>query len=111
MATPVVAAAAESLDTELIEILGGAAAALAALGMLLLLPIFLNHRREIERLLEWKERDPEAGTTEFRAVPGPVRTGGNEALPTLNSLAGSVPGPPGRYCEPTMAWKLRPSPR
>ena len=76
MATPVVAAAAESLDTELIEILGGAAAALAALGMLLLLPIFLNHRREIERLLEWKERDPEAGTTEFRAVPGPVRTRG-----------------------------------
>jgi hypothetical protein len=62
---------AESLDTELVELLGGASAVLATLGMLLLLPIYLGHRREVERLLEWKNREPEAGTTEFRAVPGP----------------------------------------
>lgn len=67
-----IAAAATSLDTELIEVLGAGAAALATLGLLLILPIFLTHRREVQRLLEWKERDPEAGTTEFRAVAGPV---------------------------------------
>lgn len=79
-ALPILLGAPESLDTELIEVLGGLAAAMASIGLLLLLPIYLTHRREVERLLEWKEREPEAGTTEFRAVPGPgmapPRTGG-----------------------------------
>lgn len=65
-------AAAESIDTELIEVLGAGAAVLATIGLLLVLPIFLNHRREIGRLLEWKERDPDAGTTEFRAIAPPL---------------------------------------
>ena len=71
--------AAESLDTSLIELLGAASAALATIGLLLLLPIYITHRREVQRLLEWQDRDPEAGTTEFRAVPGPgvaTRSGG-----------------------------------
>ncbi len=79
-ALPILLGAPESLDTELIEVLGALAAAMATVGLLLLLPIYLTHRREVERLLEWKEREPEAGTTEFRAVPGPgmtqPRTGG-----------------------------------
>lgn len=69
-------AAAQSLDTELIEVLGGVAAFLALIGLLLVLPIFLSHRREIERLVEWKERDPDAGTTEFRAIPEPSTSPG-----------------------------------
>ncbi len=73
MAPPaIVPAAAQSINTELIELLGAAAAVLATIGLLLVLPIFLNHRRDIERLLEWKQRDPDAGTTEFRAIPAPA---------------------------------------
>jgi hypothetical protein len=53
--------------------LGGAAALLALLGMALLVPIFLNQRREIARLTEWMNREPDAGTTEFRAIPPPGR--------------------------------------
>lgn len=69
--------ATQSLDTELIEILGAAAAVLATIGLLLLLPIYLTHRREVTRLLEWMEHEPEAGTTEFRAItPPPVRPDG-----------------------------------
>lgn len=73
MAVPAIPlAASESINTELIEILGAGAAVLATIGLLLVLPIFLDHRREIGRLLEWKERDPDAGTTEFRAIAPPA---------------------------------------
>ena len=67
----VVVAAGESLNLELLRLLGGGAAAFSVLGLLLLLPIYLTHRREVQRLLEWKDRNPDAGTTEFRAVPSP----------------------------------------
>jgi hypothetical protein len=52
-------------------ILGGAAGLLAILGLLLLLPLYLTQRAEVERLLHWMDREPEAGTTEFRAVTPP----------------------------------------
>jgi len=65
-----VTAAAESLlGKGLLVPLGGIAALLAMLGMLLLLPIFVNQRREIARLTGWMNREPDAGTTEFRAIP------------------------------------------
>ena len=55
-------AAPESLlDEELIVPLGGGAAILALFGMLVLLPIFISQRREIGRLIDWYEREPEAG--------------------------------------------------
>jgi hypothetical protein len=60
-------------------ILGGGAGILAMIGLLLLLPLYLTQRGEVERLLDWMDREPEAGTTEFRAVqPGDVasRAGG-----------------------------------
>lgn len=67
-----VTAATESLlGRGLLIPLGGVAALLAMLGMLLLLPIFLNQRREIARLTDWMNREPDAGTTEFRAIPVP----------------------------------------
>jgi hypothetical protein len=69
-----VTAATESLlGKGLLVPLGGAAALLAMIGMTLLVPIFLNQRREITRLTEWMDREPDAGTTEFRAIPPPGR--------------------------------------
>jgi len=69
-------AAKDSLlsDSGLFPLLGGAAAALALLGLLLLLPLYISHRREVVRLRAWMDHEPEAGTTEFRAVPAPGAT-------------------------------------
>ena len=54
--------AAESvIETNLLVPLGGLAALLAMLGMALVLPLYLTQRREITRLLEWQEREPDAG--------------------------------------------------
>jgi hypothetical protein len=69
-----VTAATESLlGKGLLVPLGGIAALLAMLGMALLVPIFLDQRREIGRLTEWMNREPDAGTTEFRAIPPAAR--------------------------------------
>ena len=77
----VLTAASDSLFSRegLLVILGGGAAIMAGLGLLLLLPLYLTQRREVERLVDWMDREPDAGTTEFRAVPGPeaaARSGG-----------------------------------
>lgn len=62
--------------------LGGIAALFAMLGMLLVLPIAISQRREIGRLVDWMDREPDAGTREFRAISaaaatsGPTFTGG-----------------------------------
>lgn len=69
-----VTAATESLlGRGLLLPLGGVAALLALLGLALLVPLFLDQRREIGRLTEWMNREPDAGTTEFRAIPQPTR--------------------------------------
>lgn len=69
-------AAAESLlGRGLLVPLGGVAALLSMLGMLLLLPVLVGQRREIARLLAWMNRDPEAGTREFRTIAA-AATGG-----------------------------------
>ncbi len=75
MSAPLTVLGATSINTELIEVLGSISAIFAMVGFLLLLPIYISHRREVERLLEWKERNPDAGTTEFRAIPGPSGPG------------------------------------
>ena len=54
--------------------LGGIAAIFAMLGMLLLVPIFVSQRREISRLVDWMDREPDAGTTSFQAIPPPGAT-------------------------------------
>jgi hypothetical protein len=82
VATVLITAATDSLFSRdgLLVLLGGAAGALAILGLLLLLPLYLTQRHEVERLLGWMDREPEAGTTEFRAIqpgaPSPPRAGG-----------------------------------
>lgn len=61
--------AAESLlGRDLLVPLGGVAAVLSILGLLLLLPIYLTHRRTVKRLTAWMEVEPAAGTTEFAAI-------------------------------------------
>jgi hypothetical protein len=54
-------AAETGIGSDLVEPLGGAAAILALLGFALILPLFITHRREINRLLAWQEREPDAG--------------------------------------------------
>ncbi len=83
---------ATSINTELIEVLGSISAIFAMLGFLLLLPIYISHRREVERLLAWKERNPDAGTTEFRAIPGPSGVSGG--------TGGAAPSRPGGKMTP-----------
>lgn len=81
-----VTAATESLlGKGLLVPLGGIAALLAMAGMLLLLPIFLNQRREIARLTGWMNREPDAGTREFRAVAPPVTWTGSAAADRVTS--------------------------
>ena len=59
---------------------GFAAGAVALFGMLLLLPLFIVHRREVRRLLDWQEREPDRGD------PGPAPGG---------PITGSYPIPSG----------------
>ena len=61
--------AAAIIGDDLLVPLGGVAAILALLGMFLLVPIFVTQRREIARLTDWMDREPDAGTTEFQAIP------------------------------------------
>jgi hypothetical protein len=62
-------AAPESLiGDKLVVPLGGIAAILAMLGMLMLLPLFVTQRREIARLRDWHDREPEAGDQGPRPV-------------------------------------------
>ena len=65
-------AAETGIGSDLVEPLGGAAAILALLGFALILPLFVSHRREIHRLLEWQEREPDAGD---RGEPEPGTAG------------------------------------
>lgn len=57
------------LGPDLIEPLGGAAALLTLLGLLLLLPLFVTQRREIGRLRAWQEHEPQAGDPGDAAAP------------------------------------------
>jgi len=49
------------LRPDLVVPLAGAAALLALVGLLLLLPLYIAQRREVQRLLEWQELRPQAG--------------------------------------------------
>lgn len=51
----------DGIGADLLVPLGAVAAILTLVGMLLLLPLFVAQRREIDRLLGWREREPGAG--------------------------------------------------
>ena len=79
-------AATESLlGRGLLVPLGGLAALFAMLGMALLLPIFLEQRREIARLTDWMNHEPDAGTREFRAIAPPAVGAGSAAADRVTS--------------------------
>ena len=48
-------AESNGIGTDILIKVGGSAGALAAIGLLLVLPLYLAHRREIQRLLRWRE--------------------------------------------------------
>jgi hypothetical protein len=75
MITPL-PAVLDSVPDELLLRGGGTAALAAIVGLLLVIPLFLGHRREIKRLLEWREREPDRGTTEFSALETTAPTAG-----------------------------------
>jgi hypothetical protein len=66
-------AAGGGIARELINTAGAVAAAIALLGLIAVLPLYLAQRREVRRLLDWQEREPEAGEagqlTAYRAAP------------------------------------------
>jgi hypothetical protein len=68
--------AIQGVGTDVLGPAGAAAAILATIGLLLVLPLYLTQRREIIRLLQWQEREPERGDT--GAPHGPA-TGTGEA--------------------------------
>lgn len=65
------------LGSDLLAPLGGIAALAAMLGMLLILPLYITQRREVNRLLDWQERHPEDGDD---GTPDPV-SGAGYAVP------------------------------
>lgn len=71
MAALPLAATESLLGQDLLVPLGGGAALLAMLGMLVLLPLVISQRREIGRLNDWYEREPAAGDT-GSPVPPPL---------------------------------------
>jgi hypothetical protein len=81
------AAVQSLLDQGLLVPIGGGAAILAMIGMVMLLPLFIAQRREIGRLIDWYEREPDAGDTGPPAAPAPtlVRSGPMTAAERVTS--------------------------
>ncbi len=60
-ASTILLGATKGIGTEILIKAGGAAGVIAIAGLLLALPLFLGHRREIKRLLQWQELEPDRG--------------------------------------------------
>jgi hypothetical protein len=60
-AVSVLSALADGLVMDVFVKAGAVAALVALIGLALVLPLYLTHRREVQRLLEWHEREPERG--------------------------------------------------
>lgn len=54
-------AASGGIAQDLINKAGAVAAAVALLGLLAVIPLYLSQRHEVQRLLDWHEREPDAG--------------------------------------------------
>lgn len=74
MATGVtlLAAAADFSMSELVTRAGALAAIGATVGLLLVLPLYLTQRREVRRLLDWQQREPERGDPGPAVAPRPT---------------------------------------
>lgn len=60
-ASTILLGAATGIGTDILIKVGGGAGVIAIVGLLLTLPLFLGHRREIQRLLRWQELEPGRG--------------------------------------------------
>jgi hypothetical protein len=70
-----VAAGQDELNAgDLLSTIGGAAAAVAIVAMVLILPLYLTQRREVQRLLRWQELEPERGDEGAPVGPSPTAT-------------------------------------
>lgn len=69
--------AIQGVGTDILGPAGAAAAILATIGLLLILPLYLTQRREVIRLLQWQEQEPERGDT---AAPHGPATGTGEVV-------------------------------
>jgi hypothetical protein len=78
-------AAADFSVSELVTRAGALAAIAASIGLLLVLPLYLTQRREVQRLLEWQRREPERGDA-GQPAPAPV-------TPATATLPPPQPGP------------------
>jgi hypothetical protein len=77
--------------TDLLVRAGGAAGVVAVLALLLVLPLFITHRREIKRLLEWQSLEPARGEgTDRPAGQGTVATASAASAPRTLSPAQRV---------------------
>jgi len=92
MTPGVLVAASTGLGHDLLLRIGGAAGAVALIGIALVLPLYVTQRREVKRLLRWRELEPERGdegapqpgyagvataaTAAARPVTGSYTTGG-----------------------------------
>lgn len=87
-------AALDLFGSNLLLPIAGAAAILAALGLILLLPLYFTQRREVVRLLDWMDREPERGDQ-----GSPQLSAGSAVAAT----AGATAPPPGRAAPPVPA--------
>ena len=72
---------------------GHGAAALAALGLLVLGPLVYVQRRDVERMTRWQELEPDRG--DAAAPLGPADTGGHPAVAAASATETRPPTDPG----------------
>lgn len=85
--------ASQGIEAELITKAGGAAAAFSLLGMLVVLPLFVSQRREIQRLTRWRELEPHRGESgdDPISAPAPVSATRPGELSPLERVTGERP--------------------
>ncbi len=61
MSPALLAAATDAISRDVIVPLGAAAGVIATLALALVVPLYVTQRREVQRLLRWRELEPERG--------------------------------------------------
>ncbi len=84
MSPTLLAVAGDAISRDLIIPLGAAAGTIAVIAIALVLPLYVSQRREVRRLMRWREREPERGD---EGAPEPVAA----AMPTTGSAAAVRP--------------------
>lgn len=88
-------AAGDGLGRGLLLQAGGAAGLIALIAIALVLPLYVTQRREVKRLLEWKELEPERGD---EGAPAPVAA--TAATPQATAAYPAAPRSTGGFMSP-----------